>query len=61
MVYDSSYYEDEFLDGDEPSFTKLIQKTKVVKQDKKAGIKAKRKEKMRQQEVSEQKEIFILG
>lgn len=61
MIYNSSYYEDEFLDNDEPTFAKLSQKTKVAKQDKKAAIKAKRKEKMRRQEESGNKGIFIVG
>lgn len=60
MVTDSSYYEDEFLDSDETGFQKLSQKTKLTKHDKKASIKTKRKEKMRQLS-SEPKEYFFLG
>ena len=60
MFVDSSYYEDEFLDSDEAGFQKLSQKTKLTKHDKKADVKAKRKETMRQQ-VSEQKEYLFLG
>lgn len=60
MVTDSSYYEDEFLDSDETGFQKLSQKTKLTKRDKKASIKTKRKEKMRQLS-SEPKEYFFLG
>lgn len=59
MRSDSSYYEEEYLDSDETNFHKLSQKTKVAKQDKKAPIKAKRKEKQRQQ-VSEQREYFFI-
>lgn len=60
MVTDSSYYEDEFLDSGETGFQKLSQKTKLTKHDKKASIKTKRKEKMRQLS-SEPKEYFFLG
>lgn len=60
MIIDSSCYEEEFLDSDETSFQKLSQKTKLTKHDKKAEVKAKRKEKKRQQ-TSESKEYFFIG
>lgn len=61
MVVDSSssYYEEEYLDSDDTNFHKLSQKAKVARHDKKAAVKAKRKEKMRQQ-ASEQREYFLV-
>ena len=44
---------DDYLDEDSVSFEKLSHKAKIVKRDKKAAIKAKRKEKMRKQEAYE--------
>lgn len=49
MVIDSSYYEEEFLDGDELEFQKLTRK-KQVKRNKQSPIQDKRKEKMRQRD-----------
>lgn len=59
MIVDSSYYEEEFLDSDEESFKKLSQKTKMTKQDKKATIKSKRKEKLRQQSSEPREYLFL--
>lgn len=59
MINDSSYYEEEYLDSDERGFQKLSRKTRLAKQDKKAPIKAKRKEKLRQQ-LEESSKTFSL-
>lgn len=60
MVNDSSYYEEEYLDSDERGFQKLSRKTRLVKQDKKAPIKAKRKEKLRQQSEESSKTFSLI-
>lgn len=48
---------DDYLDEDEVFFEKLSHKAKIVKQDKKAAIRAKRKEKLRKQEAYEKSSL----
>lgn len=48
---------DDYLDEDEVLFEKLSHKAKIVKQDKKAAIRAKRKEKLRKQEAYEKSSL----
>ena len=48
---------DDYLDEDEVLFEKLSHKAKIVKQDKKAAIRAKRKEKLRKQEAYEESSL----
>lgn len=61
MVYNSSYYEEEYLDSDEQGFQKLPKKkAKTAKQDKKAPIREKREEKLRQQSLDSNKTFTLI-